>query len=184
MFKLQHELIFKNEISIAEILLEPSATGTIAVEYWGLLPFSRGNIHITSSNASAAASINPNYFLIDYDVQQAVGASRMGRKLANTAPLSGFVTEEVKPGLSTQTDAEWAAWLKDNYRSNYHYISTAAMMAQELGGVVDSDLLVYGTDNVRVVDASVLPMQVCGHLTATLYAVAEKAADAIKARYA
>lgn len=58
------------------------------------------------------------------------------------------------------------------------------MMPEDLGGVVDPTLTVYGTSNVRVVDASVLPFQVCGHLTATLYAVAEKAADMIKARYA
>lgn len=68
-------------------------------------------------------------------------------------------------------------------RSNYHYISTAAMMSKQLGGVVDSDLLVYGVDNLRVVDASVIPFQVCGHLTATIYALAEKAADTIKNRY-
>jgi choline dehydrogenase-like flavoprotein len=68
-------------------------------------------------------------------------------------------------------------------RSNYHYISTAAMMAQDLGGVVDTNLSVYGVDNVRVVDASVIPFQVCGHLTATIYAIAERAADAIKQRY-
>jgi choline dehydrogenase len=54
------------------------------------------------------------------------------------------------------------------------------MMARELGGVVDSSLKVYGTANVRVVDASVLPMQISGHLTSTLYAVAERAADMIK----
>ena len=58
------------------------------------------------------------------------------------------------------------------------------MMPKDLGGVVDSTLTVYGTSNVRVVDASVLPFQVCGHLASTLYAVAEKAADMIKAKYA
>lgn len=57
------------------------------------------------------------------------------------------------------------------------------MMPRELGGVVDSNLIVYGTSNVRVVDASVVPFQICGHLTSTLYAIAEKAADMIKARY-
>jgi choline dehydrogenase-like flavoprotein len=54
------------------------------------------------------------------------------------------------------------------------------MMPKELGGVVDNRLKVYGTANVRVVDASVLPFQVSGHLTSTLYAVSEKAADIIK----
>lgn len=58
------------------------------------------------------------------------------------------------------------------------------MLPRESGGVVDTNLTVYGIENVRVVDASVLPLQVCGHLTSTLYAVAEKAADMIVARYA
>lgn len=65
-------------------------------------------------------------------------------------------------------------------RSNFHPISTASMMPKEVGGVVDTSLKVYGTANVRVVDASVLPMQVCGHLQSTVYAVAERAADIIK----
>ena len=54
------------------------------------------------------------------------------------------------------------------------------MMSRGLGGVVDSRLKVYGTSNVRVVDASVFPFQVSGHLTSTLYAIAERAADLIK----
>ena len=53
------------------------------------------------------------------------------------------------------------------------------MMTRSLGGVVDAELLVYSTSNVRVVDASVMPLQSSAHLQATVYAIAEKAAHMI-----
>lgn len=91
---------------------------------------------------------------------------------------------ELSPGLSVlpanATDDDYATWIKGEYRSNFHPVGATAMMPKEKGGVVDSQLKVNGTANVRVVDAGVLPFQVCGHLTSTLYAVAEKASDLIK----
>lgn len=63
---------------------------------------------------------------------------------------------------------------------NSRPLGSAAMMSRELGGVVDPELRVYGTANVRVVDASILPTQISGHLTATLYAIAERASEIIK----
>lgn len=54
------------------------------------------------------------------------------------------------------------------------------MLPEELGGVVDSRVKVHGTTNVRVVDASIIPVHLTGHPTAPIYAVAEKAAVLIK----
>jgi choline dehydrogenase-like flavoprotein len=78
------------------------------------------------------------------------------------------------------TDAAWQTWIKNGFASVTHPIGTAAMMRRELGGVVDAQLKVYDTANVRVVDASVLPMQISAHLNSTLYVFAEKAGDLIK----
>lgn len=63
--------------------------------------------------------------------------------------------------------------------ANHHVLGTAALMSRELGGVVDDELMVYDTKNVRVVDASVIPLQVTGHLVSTIYAIAERAAELI-----
>ena len=63
----------------------------------------------------------------------------------------------------------------------YRWIWAFWMLNPHSPGVVDSDLKVYDTANVRVVDASVLALQVSAHLSSTLYGIAEKAADIIKA---
>ncbi|KAJ8123736.1 hypothetical protein ONZ43_g380 [Nemania bipapillata] len=57
---------------------------------------------------------------------------------------------------------------------------TAAMMPRHAGGVVDTGLRVYGTRNLRVVDASIMPLIPGGHIQSAIYAIAEKAADIIK----
>ncbi|KAJ5980652.1 hypothetical protein N7481_007950 [Penicillium waksmanii] len=183
-FKIQWDLIFKAHIPVAEILLEPFGN-TYDTEYWATVPFARGNVHISSADPTAAASIDPKYFMLDFDLQAQTQAARFIRQLFQTEPFASMAGSETSPGLSSVAadadDQGWSSFIKNNYRSNFHPISTAAMMPKEVGGVVDTSLKVYGVSNVRVVDASVLPFQVCGHLQSTVYAVAERAADIIKA---
>ena len=56
---------------------------------------------------------------------------------------------------------------------------TCSMMREELGGVVDERLMVYGTKNLRVCDASILPIIPRGNILTAIYAFAEKAAEII-----
>ncbi|OHE92089.1 GMC oxidoreductase [Colletotrichum orchidophilum] len=180
-FQLQWSLIFESKIPIAEVLVN-AASGSWSSEYWGLLPFARGSVHIGDKSVSHAI-INPNYFLLDWDLLGQVEIAKYIRKLYSTAPFSTYAGTETRPGadvVAADADVEgWESYIKGNYRSNFHPVGTAAMMPREKGGVVDANLKVYGTANVRVVDASVLPFQVCGHLVSTLYAVALRAADLI-----
>ena len=62
----------------------------------------------------------------------------------------------------------------------YAHSSACALMPEQLGGGVGTQLRVYGVDRLRVVDASILPLIPAAHLQAAMYAVAEKAADIIK----
>ncbi|KAL6239672.1 hypothetical protein BDW75DRAFT_249747 [Aspergillus navahoensis] len=182
-FKLQYNLIFRSQVPYAEIVFAPSGD-SFASEYWPLLPFSRGSVHIGSANASQSPAINPNYFMFEQDVTAQTDVAQFIRKTFDTAPLSGIVGDEVSPGLdvlpANSSSTTWNNWVLTNYRPNYHPVGTASMLPKEHGGVVSPELKVYGTKNVRVIDASVLPFQLCGHLQSTLYAVAEKASDLIK----
>ncbi|RHZ62616.1 hypothetical protein CDV55_104573 [Aspergillus turcosus] len=185
LFKVQWDIIFENPTPIAEVLVTPKGNNYLT-EYWGLLPFARGNVHIASADPLQQPTINPNYMMLGWDMQQQIGSGKFIRRLFSTTPMSAHTTGESTPGYTTlpadATDAQWASWINSASRANFHLVGTAAMMPREMGGVVDTNLMVYGTANVRVVDASVFPFQVCGHLMSTLYAVAERAADIIKAQ--
>ena len=69
--------------------------------------------------------------------------------------------------------------VKDRLYTCFHPAGSCAMLPREIGGVVDSELKVYGTKNLRVVDASIFPLEPSGNIQATVYAVAERAADLI-----
>lgn len=158
---------------------------TVGSEVWGLIVLARGSIHVGSNNSWDQPLIDPNYFGHPLDMQLTAYTTRQVRQAYQTEPLASLVTEETIPGLSVvsqnATDAEWEKWVLDNFTSVWHPISTLSAMKEELGGVVDSKLKVYGIENVRVIDASVLPVQLSAHLSSSLYGIALQAVDLIQA---
>ncbi|CAI6299086.1 unnamed protein product [Periconia digitata] len=182
----QLDLIFhpNSTVPLAELLWAPTGSA-IACVFWNLLPFSRGNVHIRSTNPLEPPNINPNFLQLPIDTIMQVAIAVKVREHFATPPLSNFVTTELSPGPSVVPadagwrDEAWGAWIRQVYNPNNHPVSTTAMRSREFGGVVDSEGMVYGVENVRVVDAGSLPAQTSGHLTSSVYAFAGKIADTI-----
>ena len=98
---------------------------------------------------------------------------QLNQKILNTAPI-----QELMPSYGSiprdATADDLNAILQDSIGTEYHYSGTCAMMPLKMGGVVNANLMVYGTNNVRVVDTSIFPLVPTAHLSAVVYAIAEK----------
>jgi choline dehydrogenase-like flavoprotein len=146
-----------------------------------LHPLSRGSTHIQSRDARVSPRIDPNYLLHPLDLEVFARHILHIKTLMKAQPLASVITPRGKmfpAKLNNLEDAK--AWAKEGSGTQYHPCGTCAMMPRERGGVVNDRLLVYGTTNLRVVDASIFPMIQKGAFASSVYAVAEKAADIIK----
>jgi choline dehydrogenase-like flavoprotein len=150
-----------------------------------LKPASRGTVSIDPSNPLAPPIVQYNTLSNPSDAALLLAMVRHTRAFWNQPTLAKFAPVERQPGAQYQTDEEiMFALTKLGFLSPglAHPSCTCAMMPERLGGCVGPDLKVYGVKGLRVVDASVMPMIVEAPLQATVYAIAERAADLIKAR--
>jgi choline dehydrogenase-like flavoprotein len=112
--QLQYDLVFKSHVPFAEIVLLPIGH-SFSAEYWPLLPFSRGSIHVKSSDAAQLPSINPNYFMFEQDLKSQVDVARYIRKAFKVAPLADFVGEDYAPGVEhvpeNASQSIWESWI-------------------------------------------------------------------------
>jgi choline dehydrogenase-like flavoprotein len=139
-----------------------------------LHPLSRGSIHITSSNPLDAPTIDPRYYSHPLDRTVMKTAYKWLDKLAEQEPVKSQLRARVDP--VPNNDEEFWAHVQKKTESVKHLAGTCA-----LGKVVDGLLKVKGVQGLRIVDASVMPIQVSAHTQATVYGIAERAAELILA---
>jgi choline dehydrogenase len=183
-FNMQHDLMFNQGVTVAEIVTQMGGS-TATVDYWNLLPFGRGSVHIHNQADFSDSAADLAWFRIHFDSTLQTALGRFAERLWTTAPASNYVTGRSNPSTSTlpldATDAQWDAWHRSSCGSPAHPQGTLSMKSRDLFGVVDSNLAVYGTTNIRVADASTIPTQFSGHTSAIVYAIAERCAQAILA---
>ncbi|PBK70912.1 alcohol oxidase [Armillaria solidipes] len=143
--------------------------------------FSRGYAHANSSDPTAKVTVDPKYLSSDHDLWYLSRAIAYTRNITSTEPLASIIDSETTPGANYSTSESLQEWLLPNFKTMSHFVGTAAAIAQEDGGVVDpTTFIVFGTSNVRVVDASVIPLLPGIHTQSIVYAIAEWAADILK----
>jgi len=140
-------------------------------------PHSVGHLRITGPNPSDPIEIVANTFSDPADMMAMIRAIGFCREIGNSAGMSPFVTREVMPGNLTGTALK--SFVRDATSTFWHYACTAKMGCDEIS-VVDSRLKVYGTDNLRVVDASVMPRVTTGNTMAPCVIIGERAAELIR----
>ena len=156
-------------------------------------PFSKGSIHIPpthrdkGSKATAADKpvIDPKYYAGkggEVDFKMMIASQAYADKIRSTPPLSDIIVSRVYPPSDpTDPTYDFTDWVRDSTITDWHPVGTCAMggKGREDGYVIDSRLRVYGTEGLRVCDASIIPLQISAHLQATIYAIGEKGAAII-----
>ncbi|KZT38918.1 alcohol oxidase [Sistotremastrum suecicum HHB10207 ss-3] len=164
----------------------PPATGFFtSVVQVVVAPASRGSITLASADPFTFPIIDPAFLTSEFDVLVARFAFKSVRQFMNATSWQGF-NLGLAPDSIAETDEEIDAFLRNNTAPIWHPVGTNRIQSKDGKevGVVDSKLLVNGVTGLRVVDASVFPFIIGGHPQATVYALAERAADLIKEQFA
>ncbi|MEJ0023676.1 MAG: choline dehydrogenase [Alphaproteobacteria bacterium] len=143
-----------------------------------LRPESRGDVTLASADPFTAPLIDPNYLAAEADRHVMRDAFRIVRTIVAQKMFDLYRGPELLPGAQVVTDAQIDAWIRQTAETIYHPVGTCRMGTDE-NAVVDGNLHVRGAENLRVVDASIMPTLIGGNTNAAVTMIAEKAADLI-----
>ena len=144
-------------------------------------PASRGTLSITSADPYAPPVLDPGYFTDPADVQVVLAGISAARRIAGSAALAEWGVEETSPGPLVVDEPSLRAFVQRSFGSYCHPVGTC-MLGEDAMSVVDSELRVHGLDGLRVADGSVIPAIPSNNTNATVYAIAERAADLMRGR--
>ena len=147
---------------------------------WQQRPESLGYVRANNKNPFEKPIIQPNYLSHDEDRRVLLAGIKMSRRLMNTEAMAPFFDHEVYPGDHVQNDDELLDVARQRSTTLYHLMGTCRMgMATDTTAVVDDQLRIHGLENIRVIDASIMPSMPSANLNAAVMMIAEKGADMV-----
>lgn len=143
-----------------------------------LRPESRGTVRLSSRDYDAKPVIDFNFFSDPEgkDQQTLVNGLKVLRSILAAPAFDDYRVEEMHPGIASMTDEQLFTKAKERLGTVYHPVGTCKMGTDDMA-VVNPQLQVHGIENLRVIDASVMPTLISGNTNAPTIALAEKAAD-------
>jgi len=142
---------------------------------------SRGWLKLQSKDPKQHPLLQPNYLDTEQDRYEMRQCVKLTREIFAQEGFDNYRGDEIAPGAEVQTDEQIDQFIRDKGDSAYHPSCTCKMGdTSDDMAVVDSQCRVIGLENLRIVDASIMPSVASGNLNAPTIMIAEKAADMIK----
>ena len=142
---------------------------------------SRGRVILRSARPEDAPVIFVNLMGSSRDFREMRQAVRLAREVISQPAMDPFRGREISPGPAIRSDAEIDEFLRDRVVSSYHYSGTCRM-GSDATAVVDPECRVHGIEQLRVVDASIMPLIPSANLNVPVMMVGERASDLIRNR--
>jgi len=140
-------------------------------------PQSRGHLRLTGADPLDPIQIDANLLSEPDDVEALMVGVELCRQIGNSAVLRPFVKREVIPGNLKRPALE--NFVRDTAFGWWHQSGTAKMGRDSMS-VVDSNLKVYGIENLRIADASVMPRVTTGNTMAPCVIIGERAGEILR----
>ena len=168
-------------IAVDDITWAPLQEHAFQIHVGLMQAHSRGYIKLRDADPASPPRILVNYLKDQRDRELMRTGIRLIRELVEQPAFAKYKGEEIYPGTAAQTDQQLDEFLNEGIATQWHLSCTARMGAStDNGAVVDASGKVYGINNLRVVDASIMPTVTNGNTNCPTIMIAEKLSDAIQ----
>lgn len=148
-----------------------NSCGPVAVE-------GTGWVKLRSANPTDAPRILCNFLSTGYDTNMMHLTFELNREVMNQPAMRALMADEIEPGFQVKTRAEVQAYIEEHVAGDYHPVGTCKIGSEiDPMAVANRELRVFGVENPRVVDASVMPVITNANTNSTSIMIGDRAAE-------